>query len=248
MLIAFSQIDGTKLAGTDDSLGTLKDAYFDDTDWNIRYLIADTGSWLPGRKVLVSPAALIAHDWGTHSARSRLTKTQIENGPDVDLMRSVSRQMELEMVQHYEYPIYWGGGVGVGGGGAAAMPPSAFVPDEEQREIEAGLPNLRSAHEVTGYYIKASDGDIGHVEELIIDDQDWIVRYIAIDTKNWLPGRKVLVSPNWIESISWTDQTVQVDLTCEAIKGSPEYDPLQPVNRDYEQHLFDYYGREQYWL
>ncbi len=244
MLIAFSQIDGSKLIGREETVGTLKDALIAEMDWSVRYLVADTGTWLPGRRVLVSPYALIAHDWGVQRASTRLTREQIEDGPDVDLMRPVSRQMELELAQHYDFPIYWGGvGPEVG-----AVSPSEYAPHDEQREIEQKLPNLRSAHEITGYYIQASDGEIGHVEDLIIDDRDWLVRYVAIDTKNWLPAKKVLVSTQWIESVSWTDKAVQVDLTREAIKGSPEYDPLQPVNRAYEQHLYDYYGGGQYWL
>lgn len=235
MLIAFSKIDGTKLLGNDDSIGTLKDAFIAEADWSVRYLVADTGKWLPGRKVLVSPTALIAHDWATRSAATRLTQQQIEEGPDIDLMQPISRQMELELAQHYDYPVYWASTAGLGGSGVVAMPPSAFVPTDEQREIEQQLSNHRSASELVGYSIKASDGDLGHVEDLIIDDQDWFVRYIAIDTKNWMPGRKVLVSPQWVDSVSWADQTLQVDLTREEIKGSPKYDPSQPVNRDYEQ-------------
>lgn len=246
MLIAFSQLDGTQLQGTDDSIGTLKDVFLSDDDWTVRYLVVDTGGWFSGRRVLVSPSAITARNWGMRNAAVKMTQQQVESGPDIDFKKPVSRQMELELAAHYDWPVYWAGGYGVGG--AAMLPPASVVPHEKQHEIEDRLSNLRSASEVNGYYIQATDGDIGHVEELIIDDETWIVRYLVIDTKNWLPARKVLIAPDWIEAISWTDKTVEVNLTRQAIKDSPEYYAGQPVNRGYEERLYDFYGRQSYWL
>lgn len=107
---------------------------------------------------------------------------------------------------------------------------------------------LIAYRQIKGSSLRGSEEVVGHIEDLVIDDQQWAIRYVAVDTKNWLPARKVLVSPQWIESISWHDATVSVNLTRESVKGAPEYDPIQPVNRAYEQHLYDYYGRERYWL
>ena len=98
-----------------------------------------------------------------------------------------------------------------------------------------------------GYYIKTTDGEVGHVDDLIVDDETWGFRYMVVDTRNWLPGRKVLISVEWIESVSWLENEVQVDVASEAIKNSPEFDPSQPVNREYEMVLYDYYGRPKYW-
>ena len=145
-------------------------------------------------------------------------------------------------------PYYWGPAGAALAGAPVAMPPSSTVAPNKQREVEEELSSLRSVDEVQGYYIKGTDGDLGHVEEFLIDDQTWSIRYMVIDTKNWLPARKVLIAPEWISSVSWSDALVHVDLTCERIKSSPEYDPLTPVNRGYEEHLHDYYRVERYWL
>jgi hypothetical protein len=107
---------------------------------------------------------------------------------------------------------------------------------------------LQSTQEVIGYYIQASDGDIGHVEDFIADDAAWTMRYIVIDTRNWWPGKKVLVAPQWVTAVNWGESQVQVDLRCEDIKNSPEFDPAAPVNREYEERLYDFYGRPKYWL
>jgi hypothetical protein len=113
---------------------------------------------------------------------------------------------------------------------------------------EGGDPHLRSAGEVTGYYIKARDGDLGHVEDLLVEDEGWAVRYLVVDTKNWWPGKKVLVAKDWVTDVSWSEQQVSVELTSEQIKASPEYDPSGTVERDYEERLHAHYGRVGYWL
>jgi hypothetical protein len=117
----------------------------------------------------------------------------------------------------------------------------------EEFASESGDPHLRSTQEVLGYYIHASDGDLGHVEDFIVDDDNWTIRYMVVDTRNWLPGKKVLVAPEWITEVSWGESKVYVDLTQDAIKDSPEYDPTETVNRLYEERLYDFYGRPKYW-
>lgn len=111
----------------------------------------------------------------------------------------------------------------------------------------SGDSHLRSTKEVTSYYIEASDGDIGHVEDFLIEDESWTIRYIVVDTRNWWPGKKVLVSPEWIEQVSWTDSRVRVDVSRDTIKNCPEYDPSTPLSRDYENRLYRHYGRSKYW-
>jgi len=249
MLIAFHQISGASLRGTDDLVGSIEDLYFDAESWQVRYLVVDTGKWLPGRKVLLPVEVVTGREWGMHAASVGLTRDQVQTSPDVETQKPVSRQMELALFQHYNVPMYWGPAGAAMAGGAGIVPPtSGDIAPGELPETERSLTSLHSAREVKRYYIRASDGDLGHVEDFIVDDRAWVIRYLAIDTKNWLPARKVLVSPEWIEDISWTETTVKVDLTCEKIKNSPEYDPLQSVNRGYEEHLYDYYGRERYWL
>ncbi len=117
----------------------------------------------------------------------------------------------------------------------------------KHKEEQPEKSHVRSVKEVTGYHIQATDGEIGHVEEFILDDQAWTLRYLVVDTRNWLPGRKVLVAPAWVTSVNWANRNVGVDLTTGAIKNSPEYDPSAPVNREYEVRLYDFYGRPRYW-
>ena len=111
-----------------------------------------------------------------------------------------------------------------------------------------GNPHLRSANEVQGYCIGAKDGEIGHVEDFIVDDTSWKIRYLVVDTQNWLPGKKVLISHKWVSSINWNNQTVAVDMTRATIEKSPEYDPNQPINREYEVRMYDFYGKPHDWV
>lgn len=113
--------------------------------------------------------------------------------------------------------------------------------------MEEADPHLRSTREVIGYHIQANDGGIGHVDDFIAGGEDWVIRYMIVDTRNWLPGRKVLVAPTWVKRVDWAKRDVYVDLSRETIENSPEFDPSAPVNREYELRLYDYYGRPRYW-
>jgi hypothetical protein len=124
---------------------------------------------------------------------------------------------------------------------------TAPEPVQEVPELESADPHLRSAEEVRGYHIQATDHEIGHVEDYIVDDVSWSIRYMVVDTRNWLPGKKVIISPSWIGFVDWCNRSVEVLLTREEVKESPEYDPLTPVNREYEVRLYDFYGRPKYW-
>lgn len=107
--------------------------------------------------------------------------------------------------------------------------------------------HLRSIKEVTGYRIEALDGTIGHVEDFLIDEETWAIRYMIVDTKNWWPGKKILVSPTWIKNVSWIEKSVTVELTKDNIEQGPQYDPNQTVTREYEDALYTYYGKAKYW-
>jgi hypothetical protein len=113
--------------------------------------------------------------------------------------------------------------------------------------VEEGDPHLRSSRAVTGYHVVASDGEVGHVDDFLIDDETWAIRYIVIDTHNWLPGKHVLLGPEWIEHIDWSARTVRVGVPRDRIKRAPEFDGSAPVGRDYEEALHAHYGRKPYW-
>jgi hypothetical protein len=211
---------------------------FDDLTWAVRYFVVNTGNWLVGRQVLLSPVSLGMPNWMSHVLPVRLTRQQIEDSPPLETDQPVSRQLEHSVAEYYGWPMYWGG--------LATATMAIPVMDEKAPRGEAD-PHLRSVKDVTGYAIHARDGNIGHVDDLIVDDADWQARYIVVDTRNWLPGRKVLVAPHWFIGIDWAARSVTVDLDKERIRNSPAYEPDAPVNRTYEEHLYDFYGRPAYW-
>jgi len=247
MLRSVKEIYDYVLKAQDGEIGRCKDFLFDDEYWTIRFMVADTGKWLPGFKVVISPIALEKPDWTARSLPIRLTKEQIENAPGIDEAKPVSRQYESKYYRYYGWPYYW---AGTYAWGAEATPEALYnvhVQGEAQKEDVANDDHLRSTDEVTGYHIKTLADKIGHVEDFIVDDETWTIRYIVVDTKNWLPGKKVLVSPDWIKNIEWAEAEVEVELTKEQLENSPEYDPTEPINREYEARLYDYYGKPIYW-
>jgi hypothetical protein len=254
MLRNTSDLTRYTLRAKDGEAGSIEDFYFDDEAWTIRYIVAETGTWLEGRNVLISPISLGTMDASKRTLEVKLTKTQIENSPPIDTHKPVSRQHETAYFDYYGYPYYWSGPYVWG---PMAYPANLPAPTQTQTlaaEIKAAKgreqpedPHLRSAKLVTGYYIGASDGEIGHVEDFIVDNESWTIRYMVVDTRNWWPGKKVVISPEWIGNVSWTDSTVYVELTRGAIKNAPEYDPSRPIDRDYEARLHQHYGRQGYW-
>jgi hypothetical protein len=249
MLRSTKELRGYTICATNGDIGKVHEFYFDDLIWIVRYLVVDTGNWLPGRKVLLWPGVLGQPDWEAHALPVGLTKERVESSPPISADEPVSRQMETDLYTYYGWPPYWRGGLSPLGVGAAAAAETLAraVAEKERTEDQESDPHLRSTREVIGYHIQARDGEIGHVEDLIVEDANWFIRYLVIDTRNWLPGRKVLVSPAWAEEVNWAERKVHVGLGREAIENSPEFDPSLPVNREYEVRLYDYYGRPKYW-
>jgi hypothetical protein len=246
MLRSVKDLHGYVVHATDGDIGRVRALLFDDQTWAIRYVVCDLGIWLPGRSVLLAPIAFGQPHHETRMFPVPLTKEQVKNSPDIDTDKPVSRQQELALYRYYEWPVYWGAVEAVGSTPVPIPPPAMEV--AEVLEGQRGDPHLQSTQEVIGYYIRASDGDIGHVEDFIVDNAAWTMRYIVIDTRNWWPGKKVLVAPQWITAVNWGESQVQVDLRREDIKNSPEFDSAAPVNREYEERLYDFYGRPKYWL
>jgi hypothetical protein len=227
-------------------MGKVRDFYFDDQHWTVRYLVADTGNWLTGRQVLISPHALVAAIKEDEHIAVDLTKKQIEDSPALASDKPVSRQFELDYYGHYGWSPYWVGPFAWG-----HYPAPMRVGKEEAKSSapeKAWDPHLRSMREVTGYPIQAADGEIGHVEDFVLDDETWTIRYLIVDTRNWWPGKKVLVSPRWIERVSWSAFKVVVNLPRETIKQSPEYTEKSLITRDYETALHRHYHLEGYWI
>ena len=237
-----------KLDSLDGEMGRVNDFYFDDEHWTVRYLVADTGNWLRGRLVLVSPRALVAAIKDEEHLAVDLTKRQIEESPSIASDKPVSRQYESEYNRYYGWGPYWGGPYAWG---AFPYPgPTRVEGAMGQAVVEAkeeGDPHLRSVRAVCGYHVQATDDEIGHVEDFVIDDVTWAVRYLIVDTRNWWPSRKVLVSPQWIERVSWMESKIFVNVTREAVRQAPEYTGDSVLNRGYEKLLHEHHGRAGYW-
>lgn len=218
---------GNKLGASDGEIGHVKDFYFDDQNWVIRYVIADTGSWLPGRLVLISPHAFGNFQQNGDCLLVNLTRQQIENSPSIDSHKPVSRQYEEEYFSYYGWPPYWYGSGMWGTGGFPVAPPPELEPITQTSSgdhPDAGDDTrLRSAQEINGYHIQTTDGAIGHVTDLIIDDKSWAIRHVVVKTGHWFSGKEIVISPEQIDSISYSESSVSVKLTKETILEKPEY-------------------------
>ena len=250
MLWNASVIKGYAIEASDGDIGTVSDFLFDDASWLVRWLVVDTGNWLSGRKVLLPPSVL-----GRLYAKDRvfavkLTKEQIKDSPEIDTDRPVSRQMETSVYDYYGWSPYWGTGFYMGGYGY--MPGSGMASpylgarrhEQEIAEAQADRDDvhLRSVEAVTGYHIHASDGEVGHVEDFLVEDADWSIHYLVVDTKNWWPGKKVLILPRLALEIDWTDKLVNLKVDRQTVKDSPAYDASITVDQAYEETVLTYYG------
>ncbi len=255
MLWSMKSFNMFTIGASDGDIGTVKECYFDDVSYTVRYVVVDTGAWLSGRNVLLSPIALRAMDWEHKRMTAALTKAQVEKSPEIDTDQPVSRQHEAAYHNHYGYAPYWAGSLLWGWSPYPYLPSwrtenAADVERERRWKWEANEHNdrhLRSSRVVTGYHIHGSDGDIGHVVDFLVDDRSWEIRYIIVATTNWWPGKQVLVAPAWIERVDWDRSMVHLTLTRAQIKNSPEYDPTRSVDRAYETQLYGHYGGRRYW-
>jgi len=246
MLYKAKTLKGYKLNSKEGEIGKVKEFYFDDRHWTIRYMVADTGSWLEDIQVLISPYAMVAVNLEEENIDINLTKNQIEGSPTVESDKPVSRQFEESYNGYYGWPVYWSGPHTWGNYTNIERDSEKWK--EDSQVDEDWDPNLRSTYDVTGHDIQAIDGEIGHIMDFIIDDVTWTIRYLIIDTGNWLPGKKVLISPKWIEKVSGVESNVFVNLSQETIKNAPEYNDESLLNRDYEIGLHKYYNLQGYWV
>lgn len=263
MLRNLKDLVNYKIGATDGEIGHVKDFYFDDDSWVVRYFVVDAGTWLSSRKVLISPISVRQPDWLDRTLPVSITQQQLKASPDIDTDQPVSRQNEEQLLGFYGYPSYWDG-AGMWGEGlypyslAPGFPGYGVERVERERELEAYLrlerarhrnddPHLRSCNAVTGYHLHATDGEIGHVSGFLVDDETWAIRYLVVDTSNWWFGHEMLVAPAWIRGVHWADRTVSVDLDRAAIQNAPQYDSNENWSRDQESGLYRHYGRSAYW-
>jgi len=251
MLIVGSVLKGYAIEASDGRIGTVKTFLFDDTTWKIRWLVIDTGHWLTGRQVLVHPSAIGLPDHERRHLPVNLTKAQVEDSPDIQQDQPVTMQMQNHLYSYYGWDRYWGphyygsGLTGIGTSGIG-MPFFGQAPtgdiDTLQRGSEEGDPHLRSMTALRGYHIHATDGSIGHVENFLLDDMTWTIRYLIVDTRNWWPGAHVLIAPYAVDSVDWSQNQVRLSVSRDMVKSSPPWDPVAIVEQVYEQRLHEHYG------
>ena len=256
MLRSVNNLKGFKIFATDGEIGDVEQFYFDDERWALRYIVVNTGSWLTRRQVLISPFSVVTVDRKNSNLHVDLTKSQVEKSPEIDTQKPVSRRMEAAYSDHYGYPYYWGSPFLWGTEEYPAPVAQQLTPiaaatatgvDAAPVRITLGDVHLRSTEEVSSYHIAATDGQIGYVEDFIAEDSSWVIRYLAIDTRSWLPGKKVLVSPQWVSLIDWAQGKVHVNLSREGVKQSPEYKASEMISREYETQLYQHYRQPNYW-
>jgi hypothetical protein len=242
MLLEISELNRLKVDANDGAIGPVRDVYFDDVRWVIRHMVIAAGGWLDGRRVLISPMSVSGVDWAGKTMHVKLTRKQVMDSPRVDTDKPLSRQQEIDYYNHYGYASYWEGTrlsslamypipwVG-------ASPDAVFVrgtlPDDviarERKalldiERESGRTHLRSGREMLAYQLMARDGPIGRVENLLFDDQTWGIRWMVVDTRNWLPGKRVVIATSWVDQVSWSEREVVLNVSREAVEAGPEYD------------------------
>jgi hypothetical protein len=259
MLRTMKEMEGFSIGATDGVIGEVRDFYFDDQLWVIRYLVVDSGEEPAARKVLISPIAIAQPNWSEKVFPVALSRAQVKGSPDIDTNMPVSSQQELGYAGYYGYGNYWGGG-GLWGAGIypdilQAGRQALETGDAGHQHQKAGfktkssaLPlqratHLRSGNAVMRYYVNASDGDIGHVEGLLVDERTWAIRYVIVNTSNWWVGHQVLIATQWIHYVSWAESKLDVNLTRQAIKDSPPYDAMMSFTAEQEAGIHAHYGR-----
>ncbi len=251
MLYRMEKLIGMTIGASDGEIGKVKDVYFDDHHWTARYLVVDTGGWLENKSVLISPFSVEKIDWDLDVVHLRLSRQQIKDSPPIDTNKPVSRQHEVDFLGYYGYPGYWGGPLVWG-----PMSYPVMLPAATERPLNAPLPghipapidsHLRSANEVAGYHLQATDVSIGHVEDFMVDSENWAIRYLVVDTRNWWPGKHVIIPPQWIKRLEWAERIIYVEVGSETIQHAPEFDPAMEFSRVHETSLYRYYQQPGYW-
>ena len=262
MLTPFQTLRGCTLAASDGEIGSVREFYFTDDEWKVRYLVVDTGSWLSGRRVLVVPEVLREVDPQSNVIVVDLTKEQVRRSPALETDKPVSRQHEEHVHQHYAWNPYWT----MPAAGAAVWPAPqtgsvlpAVVPERQptpdghgasaaESDDATGDPHLRSSDEIANRYaLHTQDGEAGRLYDFIVDTGDWCVRYLVARMGAWFFGKNVLLAPDWVERISFGRSAVFINLPSSTIEDAPAYNSSAAITRTYEERLHDHYGRKRYW-
>ena len=233
MLRGAREMCGWPIVAEDDEVGRLSDVYFDDWRWTVRYFVVHTSHWPVGRSVLISPRSVDGVDPARQVLRTSLSRSQVALSPDLDRARPVSRQHELELSHYYGFPSY---AVTVGASLGLGEPVTLRKP------VAGADPHLRSVRAIKGYFVHALDGDVGHVEDFLVDDDTWTIRHLLVSVRHWWAAHRVLVPVGWIARVSWEARAIQVSLPAEVIRLAPTHDRITGVSPEHEARLGRYYG------
>lgn len=233
MHLQAKKLRGYSIAALDGELGSVKDLYFDDEYWGVRYFVVDTGSWLKGHKVLISTQSIRpdAVALTEQMIPVELSRKQVETAPPVDTEEPVSRHYERAHAAHYRNDYYWNGPHSWAAGPFGTVLSTAQPrPGKEGRQLEeiseleketGARSHLRSSAEVIGYDVVATDGVLGRIDDLVIDSELWRITHLIVDTTKWLPGGQVVVPPEAVDRVDWATSSVHLNMTRDQIKNSP---------------------------
>jgi sporulation protein YlmC with PRC-barrel domain len=234
-IFALSALKGFDIVGSDGRIGKVKDFLFLDDRWKVRWLVVDIGGWLSGRKALIHPSAIADMDYTLQEARVPLTRQQVEGSPDIRTDEKLSNALEARLFAHYGWDPDWGRSLFAGIRDAPPALPGAVGESVDD-------PHLRSFEAIKGYRLRATDGEIGNVENFLIDRDGWNIRYLIVGTGKWWFGKEVLLAPYAVAAIDWLNREILLNVTGEQVKSSPPWDPLKFVDAEYGGRLHQHYG------
>jgi hypothetical protein len=227
VLEPLSRLRRYRIATPSLALGRPEDFYFDDRRWTVRYVVATAGRWRTRRRVLVPAAAVRGLDPPRRRLRADLRRGWVAAASTPETDPPVSRQLEVELEECAGLVADW----------------SQPLVLERATRAGRGDRHLRSAAEVAGYHLHTTDGQLGHVADFLVETDSWVIRYLIVTTRDWRPGKRVLLPPGWVTAVSWGDAAVDVDLDGATVAGAPAYVNRRPIDTEQELHLFAYYGR-----
>jgi uncharacterized protein YrrD len=238
-----STLRGYAIEASDGGIGTIADVLFDDRTWRMRWLVVDTGNWLTGRMVLLHPQSLGRADYERRQLCVALTRAQVEGGPELSEHEPVSMQMERHLYDYYGWePVAMEGGFGINPIASKFSAPPLVAPAADTAAPAGECdPHLRSLEAINHSHILGVDGALGKVEDLVIDEANWVVPYLVVDTGRWWSGKHVLVSRHAVQEISWAEREIRAGISRAQVKASPPWSALGDIDKDYEKDLHDHY-------
>lgn len=243
MLQSVNDLKGYDIFATDGEIGNIEEFYFEDINFKMRYLVANTGNWLTGKQNLISPVRITHLDRENRRVRVSLTKEEVRKSPTVDKHLPVSRQMEKMVSDYYGNTYYWDDRPDLNATQLAtvnaaratvksAMTTTSVVSAESPQDV-----HLRSAQETAAYEVAGLDGTFGKIVDFIVETDNWTMRYVTVDTGSWLAEKQVLVSTGWIEGFNWSNRRVNMNLTRAQIESCPDFNEVAEITNEYETRL-----------